>query len=252
MNQIAALALDPMAPVTLPLLRARSLTRRFGTGTRGFSLHLIRLQVAAGQCVAVIGPSGCGKSTMLGLLSLALRPSAMGPDAALIIDGVDAVDLWRRERGDELTDLRATRLGFVPQTAALLSFLTLRANIELPQTISDRIDTRYTDQIAGWLDIADILHRKPAQVSVGQRQRAAIARALAHRPKIILADEPTASVHPSQADEILQQLSTLAKLTGAALVLATHDVARAEAAGYPIAKCIPDADGTSTVFDWDR
>lgn len=224
--------------------------RRIGSGSRAFTLHLERLDIAPGDSVAITGPSGCGKSTLLGLLSLSLRPDAAAADVALMVDGADAFALWQHGRGDDLADIRGRCLGYVPQTAALLSFLSLRANIALPQTISGRTDPAYIDEIAGWLGIADILDRRPAQVSVGQRQRAAIARALAHRPTIILADEPTASVHPSQADEILSLLHGLATQARSALVVTTHDVARAEAAGFAIAPCEPDPSGMSTSFHW--
>ena len=135
-------------------------------------------------------------ASLLGLLALALRPEPTEPGAVLSIGGANALALW--QAGDErgMSRLRALWLGFVPQTAALLNFLTLRENIALPQRIADRIDPSYLAEIAGVLGLSHILDRRPADVSVGQRQRAAIARAMAHRPAILLADEPTASVHP--------------------------------------------------------
>lgn len=133
----------------------------------------------------------------------------------------------------------------MPQTAALLPFLPLRRNIALPQELTGRHDAPWLAQLAGELGIAHVLDRRPAEVSVGQRQRAAIARALSHRPSLILADEPTASVHPSQADRIMALLAGLARGTGAALVVATHDPQRAEAAGFTTAPCEADGDQAS-------
>jgi len=221
-----------------PLIEARSLLRRLGKGSDSFVFHLDSIRIDPGTCVAVTGPSGCGKSTLLGLLALALRPEP-GPGAAMTVGADDALALWHRDDQAALTGLRATRMGFVPQTSALLPFLTLRRNIALPQAICGRVDPAFVDEVAGWLDIAHVLDRRPAQVSVGQRQRAAIARALAHRPDLILADEPTASVHPGQADRIMALLRDLVAQTGTALVATTHDPSRAEAAGFAIAPCEP-------------
>ncbi len=152
--------------------------------------------------------------------------------------GTDALALWRAGRADALADLRARHVGFVPQTGALLPFLTLRQNIALPQAIAGRPDPVRLQALAERLEIAGILDRLPAATSVGQRQRAAIARALAHRPGLVLADEPTASVHPTQADAILGLLSELAAAEGVALVIATHDLVRAEAAGFALVPCL--------------
>lgn len=205
------------------------------------------MEVERGACVAITGPSGCGKSTLLGLLALALRPEG---DGVLALCGTDALALWRRRRDTALTALRAASLGFVPQTAALLPFLTLRQNIALPQATSGRRDPAYAAAVADGLGLRPVLDRRPAEVSVGQRQRAAIARALAHRPALVLADEPTASVHPGQADDILRLLRGLARDAGTALVITTHDPARAEAAGFAIAPCTPTGTG-ATRFSYD-
>jgi putative ABC transport system ATP-binding protein len=202
----------------------------------------------AGDCVAITGPSGCGKSTVLGLLALALRP-ASAPGAAFSIGGADALSLWHRGDDRGLARLRAQTLGFVPQTSALLAFLSLRENIALPQAIAGRPDPGYFADIAASLGIAHVLARRPAEVSVGQRQRAAIARAMAHLPPLIQADEPTASVHPTQAEEILALLHRLAVETGTALLMVTHDRPRAEAAGFAIAPYAPSG-LTSRRFVW--
>jgi len=228
-------------------LRAEGVSRSAAAAGSRFTLLVERFEVAQGSRVAVVGPSGCGKSTLLALMALALRPDA---GDVLTLAGVDALALWRAGRGDALAAQRAGYVGFVPQTGALLPFLSLRDNIALPQRILGRPDAARVTALAKCLGISTILDRMPAAVSVGQRQRAAVARALAHRPGVVLADEPTASVHPAQADEILGLLTRIAAEDGAALVITTHDAARAAAAGYAIAPCRPDADAARTRFCW--
>ncbi len=233
------------------LLAVRGLSRSFSAGASRFTLTVEDLSLQAGAFVAVVGPSGCGKSTLLGLLALALAPDPhITPGSRLVLTGQDALALWRKGDADGLARLRARAVGFVPQTAALLPFLSLRDNILLPQQIIGRPDPIFADRLAEWLRIDDILDRRPGQVSVGQRQRAAVARALVHRPKLVLADEPTASVHPTQADEILDLLVHVVRHTGAALMISTHDPERAAEAGYSIAPCRPDAHAASTRFGW--
>ncbi len=230
-----------------PPLRAEGIRRSVAAAGSRFTLLVERFELAQGSRVAVVGPSGCGKSTLLALMALALRPDA---GDALTLAGTDALALWRTGQHDALAAQRARHVGFVPQTGALLPFLSLRDNIALPQRILNRPDPRRIMALAECLGISAILDRMPAAVSVGQRQRAAVARALAHRPGLVLADEPTSAVHPAQADEILDLLTRIAAEDGAALVITTHDAARAAAAGYAIAPCRPDADAVQTRFCW--
>ncbi len=215
-----------------PALCITDARRRRGQGAAGdFALLIPHFAVAPGEAIAVTGPSGSGKSTLLDLLALALKPDVA---ACFALAGTDVAALWRRDAADALAGLRARRLGYVLQQGGLLPFLSVGENIALPQRLAGRPDPGRIAALSRRLEIADQLAKKPAALSVGQRQRAAIARALAHRPAIVLADEPTASVHPEMADTILGLLVASARESGAALVLATHDAARAEAAGFTL------------------
>jgi putative ABC transport system ATP-binding protein len=231
--------------VTNVILQAEGLVRRFSSGSAGFTLVVEAVSLEAGALTAAVGPSGCGKSTLLGLLALALRPDTTG---ILRLRGHDAAALWRGHRLDALTQLRASLIGFVPQTSSLLPFLDLRANIALPQRILGRPDPRWLALLTERLGIAHLLNRRPSQVSVGQRQRAAVARALSHRPPLVLADEPTASVHPAQASDILGLLADMARDSGTSLLITTHDADRAAAAGFAIAPCSVDSSAEVTHF----
>ena len=220
-----------------PTLSARGVRRVLGRGSDSFEVVIEELDLPAFARVAIVGPSGSGKSTALALLALAMRP-----DSARVLrlnppgdSPVDAGALWLARRYDSLAAVRARMLGFVPQVGGLLPFLTLRANIALTQKLARRAVPGRIQELVEALEIAQVLDRLPAEVSVGQRQRAAVARALAHAPPIILADEPTAAVHPAQAHTIMSLLARAAAHNGAALLVATHDIRLAESAGLAIA-----------------
>jgi putative ABC transport system ATP-binding protein len=221
---------------------------RFSRNDAGapFTLLVDALRLAPGERFAVTGPSGCGKSTLLGLLALALPPASA---RRLALAGSDAMALWRAGKRDRLTALRGALIGFVPQTATLLPFLTLAGNIALPLRLAGSGDRKTVRDLADVLGIAGVLHRRPAEVSVGQRQRAAVARALVRRPRLLLADEPTAAVHPTQAAGIMALLAALAQADGTAVLIATHDQDGAAAAGFSLLPCNTERDGITTRLD---
>jgi putative ABC transport system ATP-binding protein len=213
--------------VKAALLHADRLRRGLGRPGDRFEVTIERLTLLPRDRLAMIGPSGSGKSTILALLALALRPDG---GAAFTVAGTDVRDMWMRGQSDALGALRARAVGFVPQTGGLLPFLTLRANIALPLDLLRRPEPGRVEDLATALGIRTALDRRPSEASVGERQRAAVARAVVHRPVILLADEPTASVHPAQAEAVLAMLIAAADEAGAALLVATHDPALAEAA----------------------
>lgn len=213
-----------------PLLELRQASIRRGS----FRLEVPALTLARGARLALLGPSGSGKSTLLELLALACAPDAAGcfrftPEAATL----DIAAAWAG-RAPALDGWRARHIGYVLQSGALLPFLSVAANIGLQAEIAGVAEAGRLAALAGRLGLADQLGKRPAALSVGQRQRAAVARALVHRPALVLADEPTASVDPAMAREVLDLLLAEAEAAGATLVLASHDHAAVARLGLPV------------------
>jgi ABC-type lipoprotein export system ATPase subunit len=207
-----------------------------GTGRGAFELYLPALRIAPGARLALVGTSGSGKSTLLDILALAMRPDKADEFHLADHNGTmhDIAALWRKSADDDLSRLRALSLGYVLQTGGLLPYLKVRDNILLPLRLANLPTNGALDKLAEALDIVEQLDKTPSQLSVGQRQRAAIARALVHRPVLLIADEPTASVHPSMARTIMNLIVDQAQRQGAATIVATHDQALAESMGFEI------------------
>ncbi len=232
-----------------PIIALRDVAKRWSTpAAPGFVLAVPELEIGAGAHVALVGPSGSGKSTLLDMLALALPPDdcarfevSPGDDkgeAAFDVGGA-----WRDRRHDDLAGLRRRALGYVLQTGGLLPFLSVRANIALPLSLNGRRDEGEVVALAERLGIAHRLDLKPAALSVGERQRAAIARALVHGPRIIIADEPTAAVDPVNAEAIFTLFAELVADTGVTAIVATHDHKLAEAHGLHVVQHELDRSG---------
>ncbi|MDP9527878.1 ABC transporter ATP-binding protein [Pseudomonas protegens] len=220
-----------------------------GEGRQRYSLEIPRLQLRAGDQLAVVGPSGCGKSTLLDLLALVLAPdSAARFEFAPARDPIDILGIWRDAGHSALAQLRSRHLGYVLQTGGLLGFLDVRGNIGLPRKLLGLVDDGIPRRLAERLEIADQLHKKPAALSVGQRQRVSCARALAHGPQVLLADEPTAALDPLNAQRVMQLLVQQSRDQGVCCVIATHDEVLARANGLQVRRiaCRRDADGGVT------
>jgi putative ABC transport system ATP-binding protein len=146
-----------------------------------------------------------------------------------------AVDkLWSQGNHEELARLRARLFGFVLQTGGILPFLTVRGNLELSQDISHRPDPKCIDLLLDRLGIGDLAREWPSRLSVGQRQRVSIGRALAHRPAFVIADEPTAALDPANARRVVRLLLELTAADGAALLVVSHDRALMEEVSIPV------------------
>jgi len=227
------------------ILDLRDVHTTRGQGAQRYSLQVQRLQLAAGEQYALVGPSGCGKSTLLDLLALVAAPQQA---AHFTFCGEDVMELWRTGRQDALADLRSRHLGYVLQTGGLLGFASVHANINLPRALVGLPDDGSVERLAEQLGIHEQLAKKPAQLSVGQRQRASCARALAHGPRLLLADEPTASLDPLNAERVMQLLLAQASTQGTTRLIATHDQALAYRCGLPLLhlQLTRDADGGVT------
>jgi len=180
------------------------------------ALDDVSLDVGSGELVALIGPSGCGKSTLLNLIGCIDLPDS----GEVRLDDVTTSSL----SDDELTRLRRDRIGTVFQFFNLLPTLTLRENVALPLVLQNRNGSDVRRRVDDALESVDIMDRAdalPANVSGGQLQRAAIARAIVHEPAILLADEPTGNLDSHNGDVVLSILVELAK-RGQAILMATH------------------------------
>ncbi len=188
-----------------------------GPEADAFRVELPRLTVAPGEIAVLAGASGSGKSTLLDLLGLLTVPDRVG---RLAIGGEDAAPALRAGRLEALAPLRR-RQGHVLQTGGLLPFLTVADNIRLTQP-TDRPPPLPLEALAERLGLGGLLRRKPGTLSVGQRQRAAIARALMGDPAVLLADEPTAALDPPTAEAVLALLQEICRERGTAVVMASH------------------------------
>lgn len=192
----------------------------------GFALVIKSLILGHGEYVAITGPSGCGKSTSLDLLGMILKPDSIGSFEYGFSDTLtDVGALWRQNRHDDLAALRKLHIGYVLQTGELLPFLNLRENIELTASLACR--NNFSERVSGLMDSLNIAHlarSMPNEISVGERQRAAIARALAHSPKLLLADEPTAALDPALSRTVMKLFLAAARITDTTIVMVSHDV----------------------------
>lgn len=202
-----------------PTLQARGLRRVYGTGdSRVEALAGVSLEVAAGEFLAVVGPSGCGKTTLLQLCGGMDRATA----GTVAVDGVALGDL----DDDALTALRRESVGFVFQFFNLLPTLTLGENIALPLLLAGvppAVTVTRAREAAERVGLGHRLAHYPGQVSGGELQRAAVARAVIHQPALLIADEPTGNLDSETGRRVLEVLRTMHRETGVALLLATHD-----------------------------
>jgi putative ABC transport system ATP-binding protein len=208
----------------MPLFHLESVSKTRARGS-GYTLDIVRLDIMPGETVAVTGASGSGKSTALDMLGMALRPDAAAAFTLCVAgESVDVAACWRRGDQDRLAALRLRHMGYVLQTGGLLPYVTVRRNMALAASVNGLPDSaeRVRD-LADLLGIKNLLDAMPGTLSIGERQRVAIGRALASKPAVILADEPTAALDPRHADTVLDLFLEAVNSLGVTLVLVTHD-----------------------------
>jgi len=202
-----------------PVVRLSGLTRSFSQG--GVKIDVLRgvnLVIEPGEIVALLGPSGSGKSTML--QAVGLLEGGFG--GQIEIAGIEASALAANRR----TTLRRDYLGFVYQFHHLLPDFTAEENVILPQLVAGRPRAEAQErarELLGALGLEQRLEHRPSQLSGGEQQRVAVARALANRPKVVLADEPTGNLDEATADRVLAEFVRLVRGEGSAALVATHN-----------------------------
>ncbi len=202
-----------------PVVQVKGLTRSFEQG--GVRIDVLRgvdLAVYPGEVVALLGPSGSGKSTML--QAIGLLEGGFG--GMIEIDGIDATTM----SGDERTALRRDHLGFVYQFHHLLADFSAIENVILPQLVAGATQQQAEDraiELLGALGLAKRLEHRPSQLSGGEQQRVAVARALANKPHLVLADEPTGNLDEATADRVFAEFVNLVRGEGSAALVATHN-----------------------------
>lgn len=231
-----------------PIYVLRDVRKVRSSPSGDFELHVPQLTIRRGEILILRGTSGSGKSTLLDLLAMTLRPDRANrfefrPNGKRPLD---VRGLWAKDDANGLASLRATNMGYVLQTGGLLPFLTVRDNIALSCRLLGRSVPRSLDTLAKRLGIARRLDALPAKLSVGERQRAAIARAVIHQPSVVLADEPTASVDPIAADAIFKIFLDLVQSLGVTALIASHDWRRIEKSGLGVLQHRVEQAGTVT------
>jgi len=194
---------------------------------RGVELTALRtevLEIAAGSYAAIVGPSGSGKTTLLSMLGGMLTPTS----GRILLDGRSIYDLTISERAR----IRREQIGFVFQTFNLVPYLTAQENVQMPLCLSGSSASEQKAKAIALLErvgLAERVHHKPGELSIGQQQRVALARTLANSPSVILADEPTGNLDPESRRVVLDFLDDLHR-DGCTIVMVTHDAVAADRA----------------------
>ncbi|WP_055669187.1 ABC transporter ATP-binding protein [Desnuesiella massiliensis] len=202
----------------MEILRTIDLCKSYGKNeTKVEALKNVNISINQGEFVAVVGPSGSGKSTLLHLLGGVDSPTS----GKVIIDDTDIYSLKERE----LSIFRRRKVGFVFQFYNLIPVLTAEENLLMPLLLDNKKpDIKYIEELLTILNIKERRHHLPSQLSGGQQQRVSIGRALAYKPSIILADEPTGNLDSKNSKEIIELLRYSVKKFNQTLIVITHDL----------------------------
>lgn len=202
-------------------IETQALTKVYGSGrTEVVAMRNATLRVTSGQCVALVGPSGAGKSTFLTAVGL-INPPTKGQiriGGRLVMDGPHALTNPRT--------FRRKHIGYISQKANLIRFLTARENVQVAMELNGepgRAARLRALDLLQYLGVADRAHGYPPELSGGEQQRVAVARALANRPSVILADEPTAALDGRRGRQVMELFRKVAHEQGAGVIVVTHD-----------------------------
>lgn len=212
------------------MIKANNIVKKYGEGELELTvLKNINLEIQDGEFVAIIGPSGAGKSTLLYQISLLDEPTS----GEILIDGIDTSKLSQTQK----TALRLNKLGYVFQDYALLPELTALENVGLPmimQGMTKKEAYEKAKKALARIGLGEKLQNLPSQLSGGQQQRVSIARAIAHDPHILFADEPTANLDSASSQMVMESFLELHK-EGQTIIMVTHEEEYAKKAGRIIA-----------------
>lgn len=205
-----------------PLISLDNLIKHYHLGkTTVKALDGITLSINPGDFVAIVGPSGSGKTTLMNMIGLIDKPDS----------GLTQIDGQKIDHLDErtLTNLRLEKLGFIFQSFNLLSILNVRENVELPLLLGNTIPSKHerkewVDELINRVGLTEWSAHRPSELSGGQRQRVAIARALVNKPKLVLADEPTANLDSATGEMILTEMKRINHELGTTFIFSTHDM----------------------------
>ena len=208
----------------MEILKTVNLSKIYGEGENQVKASdEINLSIDKGEFVAIVGSSGSGKSTLLHMLGCLDKPTS----GEIYIEGEDVANYG----DDALSVVRRRKIGFVFQAYNLIPVMTVRENIEMPVLLDGKKpDKKYIDDLIEMLGLADRVEHLPNQLSGGQQQRVSIARALANKPSIILADEPTGNLDKKNSIEVMEILKASAKKYEQTLILITHEASVANLA----------------------
>ena len=204
-----------------PVLELTAIEKSYSKGSANKIevLKGVNLQLFAGETVALVAPSGAGKSTLLQIAGLLDKPQS----GKIFMSGTEI----QNESDNQLTIIRRQEIGFVYQFHHLLPEFSSRENIDLPQLsngVSPKEAQRRSNELLGLVNLANRSDHRPSELSGGEQQRVAICRALANKPKIILADEPTGNLDQKTTSSVFETLQKIVKQTNLAALIATHNI----------------------------
>ncbi|MHC8397629.1 ABC transporter ATP-binding protein [Pseudomonas sp. LB3P93] len=216
------------------MLDIKNLLVRRGEGALAHHVRLPHLQVGAGEILAITGESGSGKSTLLEAIGLLLVPVELERFRLGATHDQDIAQLLASDDQPALAAVRSRHLGFILQSGGLLPFLSVRDNISLPRRLLGMpVKSAHIDHAVEVLRLQGLLDKQPQALSIGERQRVACVRAIAHEPLLLLADEPTAALDPHSARRLFELLLSLVSNMGLSALVVSHDWALLKDFGLP-------------------